>query len=72
MFSKVLLTSLIIGALSVDALIVPVAREPGQHGEHGSAPKPTKPKPEREPECELLRFSTLSYCEINHSPSMYR
>ena len=63
MFSKVLLTSLIIGALSVDALIVPVAREPSPPGTHGthSTPDKLKPNPKREPECELSRFPTLPY-----------
>ena len=71
MFPKVLPTSLIIGALSADALIVPGAREPGTHSKPAVSTA-TKPKPKREPEGRLSRFSTLSYYEINRSPSVGR
>ena len=48
MFSKILLTSLIIGALSVNALSVPVAREPFK-GMPRPPSKPTVRRPKREP-----------------------
>ena len=72
MFPEVLFISLIVGGLSVDAFTVPVAREPGQGSQPYTVSSIPKPKPKREPGCELSRFYTLSRRETKHSRSMYR